>query len=243
MRQGRRGLVFVAIVAITLLGTCGALAAHPDNGQWYGRGDGHRYGQGHGQGHGQGYGGSSVQLQQRYFAWMFGSSTNPLLADNFCGELVGGEFMLTAAIESGVERSCTVPFGVPVIASPAGCFDWFPIGSLTDAQVIATRDADCPPSVFTEVTARLDGRPLDVARSFATTGAYTIPVADGSLIKTEDPTFPSAATWARAASMGWILRLAPLAPGRHRLQLSDVVDGSLLSISFTLTVRAPWNSH
>ncbi len=98
-------------------------------------------------------------------------------------------------------------------------------------------------SSYTDVTARLDGHPLDVAHGFANTKAYTIPAQQGSLVKTIDDSLPPDATQARAASMAWTLSIPPLLPGRHTLALSDTVDGQKLSITFTLTVRLPGKGH
>lgn len=173
--------------------------------------------------------------QRRLYTWMMGSSSNPLLSDDFCGELVGHEFMLTAATEAGMHRSCTVPFGVPVLASPGGCFDWFTI-TTPDADVQAQRDADC--TGFTNVTAQLDGRNINLGHAYAATDAYTVPIAAGSLVRTIDPAFADA-TEVRVASLGWMIELPLLAPGSHTLALSDDVDGNPESIVFDLTVDRP----
>src|SRR4051794_31062909 len=117
--------------------------------------------------------GPTAPQQQRLFAWMFGGSSNPLLTDGFCGELVGKEFMLAAAIEAGEEPTCAVPFGVPVLASPGGCLDWFQVGT-PDTDVTSQRDADC--IGITDLTAELDGGAVNLTRAFASTNAYTIPV-------------------------------------------------------------------
>jgi hypothetical protein len=86
-------------------------------------------------------------------------------------------------------------------------------------------------------SATLDGKTLDVG-PLVSTGVYTIPVGDTSLIKTVDPTFPSAWTETRVASSAWLMRLTPLTPGEHTLVLADTINDEPFVATFRITVTA-----
>jgi hypothetical protein len=181
------------------------------------------------------FGASSVDFQQRYYGWLLGSSTAPLLQDNFCGETVDGTFFLNTTIVPVTDATCTIPTGTRLVASPGGTVWWFPTDATTDAGLLAVRDASL--TDITNVTATLDGRALEVQSGFAKTDVYTIPLAPDSFIKTYDPN-TAGLTQTRVASGGWILRIQPLPPGSHTLVLSDDIDGVSYTATFHLTVSA-----
>lgn len=176
---------------------------------------------------------SSVARQQRWMAWAFGSETNPLLQDNFCGEKVGDAFFLNAAINPVLEATCTIPRGTPLVASPGGAISWYPTDATTRRGLLAARDEFI--SHVSDAVASLDGKALDVQRGFATSGVYTIPLAPDSFVKTVDPN-TAELTRTRVASAGWILRIPPLRHGSHTLVLSDKIDGVSYTATFHITV-------
>jgi hypothetical protein len=171
----------------------------------------------------------------RLYTYFVASPSNPLEAKGGCGALVGTEYMLPGATAKNVKRTCTLPANTPVLASPGGCVDWFPVGSMTDAAVLEARDKDC--ANIKKPSAVLDGKKIDVAKTYVKSATYTVPVMQGSLIRTVDDTFPADAALARVASAGWTVSLDSLEKGKHTLALSDLVDGKVMSITFALTVE------
>ena len=180
-------------------------------------------------------GAADVAAHVRLYTFFVASPSNPLQAKAGCGALVGTEYMLPGATAKNLERTCTIPANTPVLASPGGCVDWFPVGSMTDAEVLEARDKDC--SSVKKPSAVLDGKKIAVAQTYAESGAYTVPVMQGSLIRTVDDTFPADAAEARVASAGWTVSFSSLKKGKHTLALSDRVDGKVMSITFALTVK------
>jgi hypothetical protein len=180
------------------------------------------------------FGASSAVWEQRLVGWLFGSATNPLLQDNFCGEQVGNVFFLNVATVPSYEATCEIPTGTQIVASPGGTVVWEPTEAQTDEGLLdelsgAVADLSNP-------TAAVDGHPLDVANAFVGPLVYTIPVAEGSFIKTVDPTFPAELTETRIASAAWILRIHPLPPGEHEIILGDEIGGEAFTATFHITV-------
>jgi hypothetical protein len=180
-------------------------------------------------------GAADAAAHVRLYTYFVSSPSDPLEAKGSCGALVGTEYMLPGATAKNVKRTCTIPANTPVLASPGGCVDWFPVGSKTDADVLEARDKDCTnvkkPSVV------LDGKRIAVVQTYVKSGTYTVPVMQGSLIRTVDDTFPADAAEARVASAGWTVAFNPLKKGKHTLALSDLVDKKVMSITFTLIVE------
>jgi hypothetical protein len=183
------------------------------------------------------FGASSVTWQQRYLSWLFGSDTNPLMQDGFCGQTIDGVLFLNAAVIPNFDATCTVEPGTKLLASPGGTIEWEPTNGTTDEQLLAQLAVD--EAAIQNAAATLDGRTLDVQDGFAHAGAYTIPVADNSFIKTVDPGFPSDLTEARVASSAWIVRFTPLTPGSHTLVVSDTIAGDPFVATFHINVTHP----
>jgi hypothetical protein len=182
---------------------------------------------------------NAKSLQKKWVAWALGSDTAPFLDPTFCGEPIanagsGHKFFLTAPTQPALEVDCTVDHGVPLIGSPAGGAGWRSSPGMTNADVLAARDADfanvCCPRL------RLDGERIDVTDGFAQTGIYTIPVGEDSLIRTVDPTFPPAWTETQVASSAWMFKIVDLSLGRHRLVLRDKIMGEWVKTIFHITV-------
>ena len=61
------------------------------------------------------------EIEQAWTAWALGGSSNALLAEDFCGEIVEGKFFLTVPLGSGAtELDCTISSGMQAVASPFG---------------------------------------------------------------------------------------------------------------------------
>ena len=83
------------------------------------------------------FGASSAAWQQRYLAWLFGSATNPLMQNGFCGQTFGGVLFLNAATIPNFDANCTVKAGTRILASPGGTIEWEPTNGTTDQQLLA----------------------------------------------------------------------------------------------------------
>jgi hypothetical protein len=178
------------------------------------------------------FGRSALGWQEAWIGWTFGSSTNPLLDDASCGEVVDGVFFLRGSFLGGEELSCEVPSGTPLLAAPGGTVAWWGVDAETEPGLLAARDALLAPLSNPSVV--LDGRSLPVADAFALSGVYPIDMEPGNFMETlgipvvEDPL--------RVASGGWFVRIRPLRPGEHTLVLSSEFAGSPATITFHLTV-------
>jgi hypothetical protein len=178
---------------------------------------------------------NALRLQQRYWAWIAGSDTNPAFQENFCGERVGNAFFLTAAFNPGeTVLDCTIPADMPVVFSPGGGLEWEEPNLQTDAAILAQRDIDG--ANLANPVATLDGRDLHPERTFAKSDIYRISMAPTCLIKAIDPTVPADATSIRAASLGWTLQVDELHEGRHTIRVSDTIGDQLFAITFHITV-------
>lgn len=178
------------------------------------------------------FGGSSLAWQQAWIEWVFGSSTNPLLAETLCGETVDGVYFLTGAMDAGQQRHCRIPTGTPLLAAPGGTVAWWGVDGTSAAQLLAARDALIAP--FSDVRVVLDGREIPVDGTYAESGVYPIDMEPGNFMETlgipvvEDPL--------RVASAGWFVRIRPLPPGERVLVLSSDFAGSPADITFHLEV-------
>ncbi len=181
-----------------------------------------------------------VKLQQKYWGWLFGSATNPLLRERYCGEEVDGVLFLNAAAQPNFEATCTVTPETRIVGLPGGTIEWESSGA-TDEELLAHLAVDS--AVVRDGAGTLDGRSLDREEiGFANASAYTIRIADGSFIKTVDPGAVGLSK-IRVASSGWIVRLAPLTPGPHALVLSDTIDGTPFVATFHINVTRRPHDH
>jgi len=161
--------------------------------------------------------------------YYFGSSANPLL-NGSCGKVFDGTFILTSAIESGQELHCTIPHGLPILASPAGSIEFESVP--TPPSVMLAR-LDASLADITDRHATLDGTalPLHLVKSFV----HPLTLQPGNLIQTVDPAVTGAST--PVATGDWLTWIRHLSSGHHTLVLSDRFDGAIADITFHLTVR------
>ena len=173
-------------------------------------------------------------------AWLFGSATDPLHRTGFCGEQVGDAFLLNVATTPVSQAACTVPAGVAVLALPAAAWAWAPTHGLTEAELLTTRN-----SLFTgvhDVTVTVDGAALEPGAGYADAGSYPITAELGSYLTrvTATPANPTGLTGALVTSVGYTLRIPPLAPGHHTVELNAVfLPAARLHATYHLTVTDP----
>ncbi len=61
----------------------------------------------------------AAAIETAWTAWALGSSSNPLLRDDFCGEVVDGRYFFKVAVGPGTRQlDCQVPAGVELVATP-----------------------------------------------------------------------------------------------------------------------------
>lgn len=78
----------------------------------------------------------AMAIEQTWTAWALGGSSNALLAEDFCGEIVESKFFLTVTIGSGAtELDCTIPSGMQAVASPFGAFSLAPTDGKTGTKL------------------------------------------------------------------------------------------------------------
>jgi hypothetical protein len=78
----------------------------------------------------------AMALEQAWAAWLLGGSSNALLAEDFCGEVVDGRFFLTISAATGAtELDCEIPAGTEVVASPFGALTWAPTDGENGTQL------------------------------------------------------------------------------------------------------------
>lgn len=88
------------------------------------------------------------QFRARSYArWALGDSPSPLLAslDGDRGQRVGGAFFIAPPIAANLELVCRVPHGLAIVFSHAGWFTWIPADGSTDAEIIASANANFAP--------------------------------------------------------------------------------------------------
>ena len=129
--------------------------------------------------------------------------------------------------------NCTVPAGVPLLASPAGAIAWAPTDGTTPAELKAARDATSSPLPFAASPSTAGGLPLHLVKSFV----HPLKLQPGNLTQAFDPNVTGTSTL--VAHGDWITWIRDLTPGRHTVVLSDKVDGTTFAITFHITVRSP----
>jgi hypothetical protein len=144
-----------------------------------------------------------------------------------------GAYILPAATEPGQERSCTIPAGLPILASPAGSIAWAPTDGSTPEELSAARDAGL--AGLTARRATLDGAslPLQLVKNFV----HPLKLQPGNLVQTVDPNVKGTSTL--VATGTWLTWIRDLAPGHHTVVLSDKINGASADITLHLTVQSP----
>ena len=159
----------------------------------------------------------AVAVQDAWTAWALGSSTDPLLqeADDFCGEVVDGQFFLTAAISPGrTERTCMVPAGMEIVSVGAGSFRYKGAAHETDSELFRGNMKDLKPINLDSVKVKVDGA-LVPRGSLVCPPSTDIDLEPGNLLQEIDPAVTGDS--ARVSSCAWMYVLAPLSVGSHTL--------------------------
>ncbi len=182
----------------------------------------------------------AVQDQQRFTAWLFGGATDPLHRQGFCGEQVGDTFFLNVATSPVSKAGCVVPAGVPLLTMPAGAWAWAPTHGRTPDELLTVRDWLF--SDLRDVAVTIDGAALDLTEGFADAGFYAVRADPGSFLSgvTVTPDNPAGLTGAIFTSVGFAIRIPPLPPGPHLIELNAVFPPAAhLHATYEVTVANP----
>lgn len=173
-------------------------------------------------------------LHREWVTWAAGSNTNPLVDPTFCGEIVGGRFLLNLALAAEATYECGIPSGVTVVAAGGYALALKPLDARTDRGLRKVVNESL--EGFGPSHGRLDGEPVDLAPALGKTGVYSIAVGESSLIQTVDPDFPDDRRRTEVAAGAWIFQISGLSVGDHRLIIRQRVFGSSARAVFILTI-------
>jgi hypothetical protein len=179
----------------------------------------------------------AVAVQDAWNAWALGSSTNPVLqeADDFCGEVVDGRYFLTATIFPGrIQRECTLPAGVELVAHPAWTLVWQGASDDTDNELFSQVMKALKSINLDSVKVKVDGA-LVPREPMVCPEPVDVVFEPGSAIAELDP--PATGDTTPVVSCGWFYVLGPLSPGSHTILLPDKFKGlARQEILFSITV-------
>jgi hypothetical protein len=146
-----------------------------------------------------------------YGQWLLGDDSNPLVAglSGDCGEIRHGVFFLAAPIDVGLEFTCQIPKGTPILLSHAGQFAFRSAGE-TDEEL---EDVAEGLFVTTSNSLTLDGRELRLKP--IDTGAYDVISEPGSFY---DSVIGVGAGPIRTAIRANLVFLHPLSAGHHKIE-------------------------
>lgn len=162
---------------------------------------------------------ADVHRTKRYHArsyarWVLGDGSAPPLAslEGDCGAIVRGRFYIAPPIDRGLELTCRVRHGLPIVFSHAGWFTSIPADGDTDAQIVAAARAGFATIVDSWVL--LDGERVGVGDKTRHLGAFWVRSETGSFYDAIGVgTGPI-----RTALSGSFLTIAHLGCGRHTLE-------------------------
>ena len=167
----------------------------------------------------------SLRLHKRWIQWAFGSSSAPLLQEDFCGEQIGGNFYLTVAggSNSSITRhiECDIPAGVPILATPGGSIFWAPTFGTTDQKLRKATLAEQELLLVRSVHLKLDGVEIDHGPTVMP-DPYDLSLEPGNLLETVDPNVTGDST--RIAEAWYFTLFRPLDTGTYTLLATDKFD-------------------
>jgi hypothetical protein len=178
-----------------------------------------------------------LALQRQWVNWAFGSSSNPLMQEDLCGEQIGDTFFLTSHAGPGTrELTCEIPAGVPVLVTPGGAIVWAPTDGETGSELYSTLLNDFLGKIILDsVRVTLDGQRLRRG-PLTITGPRELRLEPGNLIQTVDPSVEGDSTVVMTG--GWFRLISPLSQGQHVLRAAQRVRGvgrSVLVLEISVT--------
>jgi hypothetical protein len=164
-----------------------------------------------------------LALQRQWVNWAFGSSSNPLMQEDLCGEQIGETFFLTShAGPDTRELTCEIPAGVPVLVTPGGSIVWASANE-TGSELYSMLLNDFLGKVILDsVRVTLDGERLRRG-PLTIMGPRELRLEPGNLIQTVDPSVEGDSTLIMTG--GWFRYISPLSRGQHVLRATQRVRG------------------
>ena len=166
-----------------------------------------------------------VVTEKAWFTAFLGSEeSNPLhTPDDFCGEVIDGQLLLVPPIEAGlVTRSCAIPSGTEIVASPGGSFAEKPTDGKSNTALFSAAlgymQGFVPQSIKVKVDDAIAPKPL-----MSCTDPFVIPIEEGSFLPEIDDNVKG--TSAKVSGCGWFWVVAPLTNGEHTVLLSSRFKG------------------
>ncbi len=176
----------------------------------------------------------AMAVEQAWSAWLLGSSSDPLFAPDFCGEVVGGQFFLTISVTGVTELDCQIPAGVEAVASPFGALAWAPTDGRNATKLFHSAlgylDGAVPKSVATVV----DGATLP-REPMICSDAFDIALEPGNSLQQIDPNVTGDTT--KVVTCAWMYVVGPFSPGQHTIDITGKVKGGdPFQLRFNVTV-------
>lgn len=166
----------------------------------------------------------AMALEQAWTAWLLGGSSNALLTDDFCGEVVDGRFFLTLGLGTGAtELDCAISAGTEAVASPFGAFTWAPTDGETGTQLFNAALGFLDGVVPRSVKVVVDGTALP-KEPMLCSHPFDIALEPGNSLQQIDPDVEGDST--KAVICAWIYVVGPLSPGQHTIDVAGKVKGS-----------------
>ena len=174
-------------------------------------------------------------IEQAWTAWALGGSSNALLAEDFCGEIVEGKFFLTVPLGSGAtELDCTIPSGMQAVASPFGAFSWAPTDGKTGTKLFNATFGYLKGVEPKAVKVVVDGSALPKGPMLCSL-PFDISLEPGNSLQQLDPQVKGDST--KVVTCGWFYLVGPLSPGSHTIDMAGRVKGSDgFSLRYNVTV-------
>ena len=175
-------------------------------------------------------------IEQAWTAWALGGSSNALIAEDFCGEIVEGKFFLTVPLGSGAtELDCTISSGMQAVASPFGAFSWAPTDGKTGTKLFNATFGYLKGVVPKAVKIAVDGSTLPKGPMICSQ-PFDISLEPGNSLQRLDPKVKGDST--KVVTCGWFFLVGPLSAGSHTIDTAGRVkggDGFTLRYNVTVT--------
>lgn len=165
----------------------------------------------------------AMAIEQAWTAWLLGGSSNALLAEDFCGEVVDGRFFLTLALATGAtELDCEIPAGAEAVASPFGSIAWAPTDGNTGTKLFNAALGFLDGTVPRSVTVVVDGAALP-KEPLICSHPFDVALEPGNSLQQIDANVTGDST--RVVICAWMYLVGPLSPGQHTIDVAGKVKG------------------
>jgi hypothetical protein len=155
---------------------------------------------------------------------LLGGSSNALLAEDFCGEIVDDRFFLTVALGTGAtELDCEIPAGTDVVASPFGALTWAPTDGENGTQLFNATFGYLEGVVPRSIKVTVDGATLP-KEPMLCAHPFDIALEPGNSLQQIDPAVEGDST--KVVVCGWFYVVGPFSAGEHTIDLTGKVKGN-----------------